>query len=197
VSVIVFGATGMVGQGVLRACLLDPGIDGVLVIGRRSTGQHDAKLREVVLDDLFTVPALGDQLDGYDACFYCLGVSAVGLKEHIYPRVTYDLTVTVAEALAARNPQMTVIYVSGQSTDSTGQGSVMWARVKGATENAVRAMPFKATYMFRPGYIQPMRGIKSSTSWYRVIYSIVGPLIRSFAPCSRATSPTPVPSATR
>jgi len=111
--------------------------------------------------------------------------------------VTYELTVTVAEALAARNPQMTFIYVSGQSTDGTGQGSVMWARVKGATENAVRAMPFKATYMFRPGYIQPMRGIKSSTSWYRVIYSIVGPLIRSFAPCSRATSPTPVPSATR
>jgi len=129
-----------------------------------------------VLDDLFTVPSLGDQLNGYDACFFCLGVSAVGLKEEAYRRVTYDLTLTVAEALVARNPGMTFIYVSGQSTDSTAQGSVMWARVKGATENAVSALPFKATFMFRPGYIQPMHGIKSSTSWYRLLYSAVGPL---------------------
>jgi len=174
--VIIFGATGMVGQGVLRACLLDPGVTQVLVIGRRPTGQQQAKLRDVVLDDLFTVPSLGDQLNGYDACFFCLGVSAVGLKEEAYRRVTYDLTLTVAEALVARNPGMTFIYVSGQSTDSTAQGSVMWARVKGATENAVSALPFKATFMFRPGYIQPMHGIKSSTSWYRLLYSAVGPL---------------------
>ena len=166
----------MVGQGVLRACLLDPGVTQVLVIGRRPTGQQQAKLRDVVLDDLFTVPSLGDQLNGYDACFFCLGVSAVGLKEEAYRRVTYDLTLTVAEALVARNPGMTFIYVSGQSTDSTAQGSVMWARVKGATENAVSALPFKATFMFRPGYIQPMHGIKSSTSWYRLLYSAVGPL---------------------
>ena len=166
----------MVGQGVLRACLLDPGVTQVLVIGRRPTGQQHAKLRDVVLDDLFTVPSLGDQLNGYDACFFCLGVSAVGLKEEAYRRVTYDLTLTVAEALVARNPGMTFIYVSGQSTDSTAQGSVMWARVKGATENAVSALPFKATFMFRPGYIQPMHGIKSSTSWYRLLYSAVGPL---------------------
>jgi len=174
--VIIFGATGMVGQGVLRACLLDPGVTQVLVIGRRPTGQQQATLRDVVLDDLFTVPSLGDQLNGYDACFFCLGVSAVGLKEEAYRRVTYDLTLTVAEALVARNPGMTFIYVSGQSTDSTAQGSVMWARVKGATENAVSALPFKATFMFRPGYIQPMHGIKSSTSWYRLLYSAVGPL---------------------
>jgi len=166
----------MVGQGVLRACLLDPGVTQVLVIGRRPTGQQQATLRDVVLDDLFTVPSLGDQLNGYDACFFCLGVSAVGLKEEAYRRVTYDLTLTVAEALVARNPGMTFIYVSGQSTDSTAQGSVMWARVKGATENAVSALPFKATFMFRPGYIQPMHGIKSSTSWYRLLYSAVGPL---------------------
>ena len=166
----------MVGQGVLRACLLDPGVTQVLVIGRRPTGQQQAKLRDVVLDDLFTLPSLGDQLNGYDACFFCLGVSAVGLKEEAYRRVTYDLTLTVAEALVARNPGMTFIYVSGQSTDSTAQGSVMWARVKGATENAVSALPFKATFMFRPGYIQPMHGIKSSTSWYRLLYSAVGPL---------------------
>lgn len=174
--VILFGATGMVGQGVLRACLLDPGVEQVLSIGRRPTGQQHAKLREVVLDDLFTVPALGAQLDGYDACFYCLGVSAVGLKEQVYRRVTYELTMVVAEALVKRNPAMTFVYVSGQSTDGTAQGSVMWARVKGATENAVSALPFRASYMFRPGYIQPMHGIKSSTSWYRAIYSVAGPL---------------------
>jgi uncharacterized protein YbjT (DUF2867 family) len=176
VRVIVFGATGMVGQGVLRACLLDAGIDRVLVIGRRGTGQQHAKLVEVVLEDVFAVPALGQQLEGYDACFYCLGVSAVGMKEEAYRRVTYELTMTVARALVARNPQMTFIYISGQSTDSTAGGSVMWARVKGATENAVRALPFKATYMFRPGYIQPMHGIKSSTSWYRLMYNVLGPL---------------------
>ena len=173
---MVFGATGMVGQGVLRACLLDGGIDKVLVIGRRGTGQQHAKLVEVLLEDLFTVPALGEQLTGYEACFYCLGVSAVGMKEESYRRVKYDLTVMVAEVLVARNPQMTFIYVSGQSTDGTARGRVMWARVKGATENAVRALPFKATYMFRPGYIQPMHGITSSTSWYRLIYHVLGPL---------------------
>lgn len=174
--VILFGATGMVGQGVLRACLLDPRVEQVLVIGRRTTGQQHARLRELVLDDLFTVPALGSQLDGYDACFFCLGVSAVGLKEDAYRRVTHDLTVTVAEALVSRNPQMTFIYVSGQSTDGTAKGSVMWARVKGATENAVSAMPFRATYMFRPGYIQPLHGIKSSTPLYRALYAVLAPI---------------------
>ena len=166
----------MVGQGVLRACLLDPEVTQVLAIGRRTTGQQHAKLREVVLNDLFTVPALGEQLNGYDACFFCLGVSSVGMKEETYRRVTYDLTMTVAEALVARNPRMTFVYVSGASTDSSAQGRIMWARVKGATENAVSALPFKATYMFRPGFIQPMHGVKSSTGWYRAIYALLGPL---------------------
>lgn len=173
---ILFGATGMVGQGVLRECVLDPGIEQVLVIARRPGGQQHAKVKEIVLDDLFAVPSLGGELDGYDACFYCLGVSAVGMTEEAYRRVTYDLTMVVARCLVEHNPGMTFIYVSGQSTDSSEQGRVMWARVKGAAENGVSALPFGASYMFRPGYIQPMHGITSSTSWYRVIYAIVGPL---------------------
>ena len=175
-KVILFGATGMVGQGVLRECLLDPGVERVLVIGRRATGQGHAKLRELLLDDLFKVPTLGSELDGYDACFYCLGVSAMGMTEEAYRLVTFDLTVVVARSLVARNPAMTFVYVSGTGTDSSGKGRVMWARVKGITENAVSALPFRATFMFRPGYIQPMHGMKSSTGWYRVIYTVMGPL---------------------
>lgn len=129
----------------------------------------------MLLDDLFAVPTLGDALNGYDACFYCLGVSAVGMKEEAYRRVTYDLTMVVARCLVERNPGMTFIYVSGRSTDSSERGRMMWARVKGATENAVSALPFKATYMFRPGIIQPMHGIKSGTGWYRAIYTAMGP----------------------
>lgn len=175
-KVILFGATGMVGQGALRECLLDPGVELVRIIGRRVTGQQHQKLRELVLDDLFATPTLRADLGGYDACFFCLGVSAVGMSEEAYRRVTHDLTMVIARALVERNPDMTFIYVSGQSTDSSERGRVMWARVKGATENAVSSLPFKATYMFRPGYIQPMHGIKSSTGWYRAMYTVLTPL---------------------
>ena len=187
-KVIIFGATGMVGQGVLRECLLDPDVGCVLVIGRRATGQQHGKLREVVLEDLFAVPTLGSELDGYDACFFCLGVSAVGMTEAEYRRVTYDLTMVVARSLVERNPGMTFIYVSGTGTDSSERGRAMWARVKGATENALRLLPFKATYMFRPGYIQPLHGITSKTSWYRGLYALVGPLY----PLLKATLPAHV-----
>ncbi len=180
-KVILFGATGMVGQGALRECLLDPEVEQILVIGRRATGQQHQKLREVVLDDLFAMPTVGADLGGYDACFFCLGVSAVGMTEEAYRRVTYDLTMLIARALVERNPDMTFIYVSGQSTDSSERGRVMWARVKGATENAVSALPFKATYMFRPGYIQPMHGIKSSTGWYRRDVHRVDPAVSTVA----------------
>lgn len=166
----------MVGQGVLRECLLDPAIERVLVIGRRTTGHQHARLRELLLDDLFMVPTLGSELDGYDACFYCLGVSAMGMTEGAYRKVTFDLTMVVARSLVARNPAMTFIYVSGTGTDTSGKGRVMWARVKGITEEAVSALPFRATFMFRPGYIQPMHGIRSSTGWYRAIYTVMGPL---------------------
>jgi uncharacterized protein YbjT (DUF2867 family) len=166
----------MVGQGVLRECLLDPEVEIVLAIGRNATGQKQGKLQEVVLSDLFDFSAIEGRLSGYDACFFCLGVSAVGMKEEAYRRVTYDLTMSVARILSRHNPGMTFIYVSGANTDSTESGRMMWARVKGKTENALLQMPFKAAYMFRPGYIQPLHGIRTKTRWYGVIYAMMGPL---------------------
>ena len=175
-KVILLGATGMVGQGVVRECLLDPEVESVLVIGRNATGQKHEKLHEIVLSALFDLSAIEDRLSGYDACFFCLGVSAVGMKEESYRRVTYDLTISVARLFSSLNPGMTFIYVSGASTDSTERGRMMWARVKGQTENALLQMPFKAAYMFRPGYIQPLHGIRTKTKWYGAIYAMMGPL---------------------
>ena len=174
-KVLLFGATGMVGQGVLRECLLAPDVESVLAIGRAPSGRQHAKLRELVSEDLFQLPE--SALSGHDACFFCLGVSAAGLTEERYARVTYDLTLTVARTLARLNPAMTFIYVSGQGTDSTGQGRAMWARVKGRTENGLLALPFKAAFMFRPGLIEPLHGAASRTRSYRVIYSILGPVL--------------------
>jgi uncharacterized protein YbjT (DUF2867 family) len=176
VNVILLGATGMVGQGVLRECLLDPEVKSVLTIGRSATGQKHEKLKEIVHNDLFDLSAIAGPLLGCDACFFCLGVSAVGMKEEEYRRVTYDLTISVAGALSKLNPTMTFIYVSGANTDSTERGRMMWARVKGQTENALSRMPFKAVYMFRPGYIQPLHGIRTKTKWYRAFYAMMGPL---------------------
>jgi uncharacterized protein YbjT (DUF2867 family) len=174
VKVILLGATGMVGQGVLRECLLDPEVESVLALGRRSTEQHHEKLREIVQTDLSDLSAMEGILSGYDACFFCLGVSSVGMNEQAYRRVTYDLTISVAGTLVKRNPRMTFFYVSGAGTDSTEHGRRMWARVKGKTENALLQMPFKAAYMFRPGYIQPLHGIRTKTKLYEVLYAIVG-----------------------
>jgi uncharacterized protein YbjT (DUF2867 family) len=175
-KVILFGATGMVGQGVLRECLLDSGVESVLTIGRGATAQQHEKLHEIVLNDLSDLSPVEGKLSGYDACFFCLGVSAVGMSEDDYSRVTYDLTPSIARTLIRLNPAMTFIYVSGAGTDSTEQGRMMWARVKGKTENALLAMPFKAAYMFRPGYIQPLHGIRTKTKWYGVMYAVVAPL---------------------
>jgi uncharacterized protein YbjT (DUF2867 family) len=182
-KIILFGATGMVGQGVLRECLLDPKIESVLSVGRAPTGRADAKLRELVHKDMYHYADVEDQLRGYDACFFCLGVSSAGMAEADYRRLTYDLTMAAAETLAKLNPDMTFIYVSGMGTDSTEQGRSMWARVKGATENALLRLPFAAAYMFRPGVIQPMHGEKSKTRLYRVMYVLTGfviPLLRVF-----------------
>ena len=173
---ILLGATGMVGQGVLRECLLDSEVQNVLAIGRSATGQQHEKLHEIVHDDLFDLSAIEGKLSGYDACFFCLGVSAVGMSEEAYRRVTYDLTISVAKTLARLNPAMTFIYVSGAGTDSSEQGRIMWARVKGKTENALLQMPFRAAYMFRPGYIQPLHGIRTKTKWYGVLYPMMAPL---------------------
>ena len=176
-DVVLFGATGMVGKGVLRECLLDPEVHRVLSIGRTATGQQHPKLREIVRDDLYDFSDIEPELTGYDACFFCLGVSAAGKSEAEYRRVTHDITLAAAATLVKLNPQMTFIYVSGSGTDSTERGRSMWARVKGATENALLRLPFKAAYMFRPAVIQPMHGETSKTGLYRVFYAIARPLL--------------------
>lgn len=163
----------MVGQGVLRECLLDPAVETILSIGRSATGQHDPKLHEIIHKDIANLAPIEDQLRGYDTCFFTLGVSSAGMKEADYRRITYDLTLGAARTLAALNPGMTFVYVSGLGTDSAG--SSMWARVKGDTENALLRLPFKAAYMFRPGFIQPLHGIRSKTALYRIPYAILGP----------------------
>jgi uncharacterized protein YbjT (DUF2867 family) len=176
-DVILFGASGMVGQGVLRECLLAADVHRVLSIGRTVTGQQHPKLREIVRADLYDYSGIEADLAGYDACFFCLGTSAAGKSEDEYRRVTYDLTMAAATTLARINPQMTFNYVSGSGTDSSEQGRVMWARVKGATENALLRLPFKAAYMFRPAAILPMHGETSKTKLYRVAYAIARPLL--------------------
>ncbi|HVO96805.1 MAG TPA: hypothetical protein VMT15_02010 [Bryobacteraceae bacterium] len=173
-NAILFGASGMVGQGVLRECLLDPGIEKILSIGRSATGQTNPKLTEVLHRDIADLTPIRDRLSGYDACFFCLGVSSVGMKEADYRHVTYDYAVGAARTLAELNPGMTFCFISGAGTDSAGRQ--MWARVKGETENALLQMPFKAAYMFRPGFIQPLHGIQSKTALYRILYKILAPL---------------------
>ena len=176
-KVIVFGATGMVGQGVLRECLLDPAVTEVLTIGRSATGQQSPKLREIVHRDFLDFSAIENEMTGYDACFFCLGVSSLGLDEARYRHLTYDITLASARPLARLNPGMTFTYVTGASTDSTEQGSMMWARVKGKTENDLLRLPFKAAYMFRPGAIQPLHGVRSKTAWVQAIYTVTSPLL--------------------
>jgi uncharacterized protein YbjT (DUF2867 family) len=175
-KILILGATGMVGQGVLRECLRDPDVERVADMGRAVTGVHDPKLCEMVRADMSDFSDVEENLAGFDACFFCLGVSSSGMKEADYARVTYDLTVAAGEALSRVNPGMTFIYVSGAGTDSTEQGRSMWARVKGRTENSLLRMPLKA-YMFRPGLIQPLDGIKSKTPVYRLLYSLTKPLL--------------------
>jgi uncharacterized protein YbjT (DUF2867 family) len=183
-KVILFGATGMVGQGTLRECLLDPEVTEILVVGRNPIGRKHAKIREIVHKDLYDLSPIASQLAGYDACFFCLGVSSVGMSEAEYTKVTHDLTLAVARVLAPLNPQLTFLYVSGAGTDSTERGNPMWARGKGRTENDLLREPFRAAYMLRPGYIQPMHGVQSKTPLYRVFYVVLSwmyPVIRLVA----------------
>lgn len=175
-KIILFGATGMVGQGVLRECLADSDVDEVLIIGRNASPVDEPKVRQIVRDDLSDYADVEGELAGFDACFFCLGVSAAGMDEAQYTAITYDLTLAVARTFARINPDMTFIYVSGHGTDSSEQGRTMWARVKGRTENELLKLPFRAAYMFRPAFIQPMHGIRSRTRTYRVLYAIFGPL---------------------
>jgi uncharacterized protein YbjT (DUF2867 family) len=172
-------------------CLRDTGVERVLVVGRSSAGRQHAKLREVLVKDLFDVASYASELTGLDACFFCLGVSSAGMSQAGYRRLTYELTMAIAQELAARNPALCFVYVSGAGTDSTERGHTMWARVKGATENALLRMPFRSAFMFRPGVIQPLDGIRSKTRAYRlalVLAAPVLPLLRRAFPKSISTT---------
>jgi len=193
VRVLVFGATGMVGQGVLRECLIDPSVERVVTVGRRPTDDKHPKLGELVYPDLSTLAPLEPQLGGFDACFFCLGVSALGMSESAYSRLTYDLTLSIAKTLLRTSPGLTFIYVSGAGTDSSERGRAMWARVKGRTENALLSLPFKAAYMFRPGLIIPLHGIRSSTRWYNAAYFVIKPLV----PVLERVAPTTITTSER
>jgi len=180
-KVILFGATGMVGQGVLRECLVDAGVERVLVVGRSPTGVQHAKLHEVLHDNFTDFSKIESQLRGYDACFFCLGVSSVGMEAERYRHLTYDVTMAAANTLVRLNAGMVFTYVTGRSTDSTEQGPVRWARVKGKTENDLLKLPFKAAYMFRPAGIQPLHGVRSKTAWVQAIYVVAAPLLSYLA----------------
>jgi uncharacterized protein YbjT (DUF2867 family) len=185
VKIIMFGATGMVGAGALLECFADPRVKRVLAVVRKPTGIRHAKLEEVLLADFYDYAALQPRWPEFDACLFCLGVTSVGMDEPAYRRLTFDLTMAAARSMAAVNPNLVFCYVSGAGTDSSARGRVMWARVKGETENALLALPFRGAYMFRPGYIQPMKGVRSSTQWYQRVYDVVGPLyplLRRLAP---------------
>jgi len=173
--VLIFGATGMIGRGVLLDCLRDSDIRLVATLGRTATGLHDPKLQEIVHRNLLEYAGMEESLTGFDACFFCLGVASAGMKEADYTRVTYGYTIAAAEILSRLNPDMTFIFVSGSGTDSSEKGRAMWARVKGRTENALLKLPLQA-YMFRPGFIEPMDGIQSKTPLYRKFYTVLGPL---------------------
>jgi len=172
IKAIIFGATGMVGEGVLHVCLNHFNVDSVLVIGRRPCNVKHEKLKEIIHDDFFDFTRIEDRLKGYNACYFCLGVSSVGMKEKDYSRVTYDLTMQAAATLSKLNADMTFCYVSGAGTDSTEKGHLMWARVKGKTENNLIKLPFRAVYMFRPGFIKPIKGLKNAYAFSGVLGSM-------------------------
>jgi uncharacterized protein YbjT (DUF2867 family) len=175
-KVLIFGATGMVGQGVLLECLRDPDVELVMTVGRTATGIRDPKLREIVHRDLLDYSGMEASLQGFDACFFCLGVASSGMSEADYERVAYGFPLAAAEALSRLNPGMTFIYVSGSGTDSSEKGWSMWARVKGRAENSLLSLPLKA-YMFRPGFIEPLDGIQSKTPMYRKFYKVIKPVL--------------------
>ncbi len=189
-KIIIFGASGMVGQGVLKECLLADDVKEVTVVGRKNLDIQNSKLKQVITADLHQTDYLNN-IQNFDACFFCLGISASGLSEQQYHAITYDLTIQIAKALETNHPNMTFIYVSGSGTDSSEQGKVMWARVKGKTENALLRMNFKAVYLFRPAIIQPLDGIQSKTKSYRLFYKIMNPilpLIKRLSPHSILTT---------
>lgn len=188
IKVILTGATGMVGKGVLLECLDSPEVDAVLLVNRHPVGLSHPKVTEVLHADFHDLSALEGKLTGYQACFFCMGVSSAGMSEEAYSRLTYDLTLGFGRLLARLNPGMTFCYVTGAGTDSTEKGRVMWARVKGRTENALLRLPFKAAYMFRPGFIEPLRGVKSRTRLYVFAIALFRPLFPLLRHLSSSTT---------
>jgi len=186
-KIVLFGATGMVGAGALIECLADERVDTVLVITRSPTGRSHSKLREIIHQDFFNYDGLASEFVSCAACFFCLGVSSIGMSEADYTRLTYDLALAAARAMAAANPGMVFCFVSGVGTDSTEQGRTMWARVKGKTENAILAL-FPNAYMFRPGYIQPVGDVRSKTGWVQTAYNVLAPLYPVLRPLLRGTT---------
>jgi uncharacterized protein YbjT (DUF2867 family) len=175
--VLLFGATGMVGQGVLRECLLSPAVEAVTAIGRSALDVSDPKLTQIVRADLLNYADIEHRLNGFDACFFCLGVSSASVSAEEYERITYGISLAAAETLVRLNPGMTFEYISGAGTDSSERGRLRWARVKGRTENAVMALPFAGAYALRPAMIQPMHGVQSKTGWYPAMYVLLNPVL--------------------
>jgi len=186
IRAIITGSTGMVGEGVMHECLQHPDVEEVLVINRRPCSVIHPKLKEIVHNDFFDITSIADQLSGYNACYFCLGVTSVGKKEPEYHRLTYALTLHIAEILAARDPDMTFCYVSGSGTDSTEKGGTMWARVKGKTENDLMKLRFKQVYAFRPGYIHPIKGLQRTHGLYKAL-SWMYPLFKIIFPNGTCT----------
>ena len=186
IKVIITGATGMVGEGVLLTCLEHPAVEKVLTVSRKPYPLSHAKLKELLIPDFLQLETVENQLAGYDACFFCAGVSAVGMKEADYRRITFDTTLHFADTLVRLNPGMVFNYVSGQSTDSTEKGRMMWARVKGATENALMKLPFKDVYNFRPGLMKPLPGQKNLKPMFRIL-SALYPVLHGIFPNSSST----------
>ncbi len=175
-NILIFGATGMVGQSVLRECLNANDVERVVAVGRTPTDTEHPRLSNVVVADLTNLQAVAAQLSPFDACFFCLGVSSVGMSEAAYMQITHDLTMSVAKVLVQANPSMTFVYVTGAGADSTERGKSMWARVKGKTENDLIRLGFKAAYMFRPGIILPLHSVRSKTAVYRIAYTAAKPV---------------------
>jgi uncharacterized protein YbjT (DUF2867 family) len=180
-NVVITGATGMVGEGVLHECLLHPDVEKILVINRKPCGISSPKLSEIIHNDFFDFSPIESSLIGYNACFFCLGVSSVNKKEPEYFSLTYTLTMDIAQRLARLNPEMVFCYISGAGTDSTEKGKSMWARVKGKTENDLMKLPFKRVYALRPGFLQPSKGFKNVHKYYS-IFRLLYPLLRSAFP---------------
>jgi len=167
--VIITGSTGMVGEGVLHECLLHPEVEKVLVVNRKTCGVEHPKLTEILCPDFFDLSEIENQLSGYNACFFCLGISSLGVSKENYYHITYDLTMNFAETVAKQNKKMTFIYVSGAGTDSSEKGKSSWARVKGKTENDLMKLPFKNAFAFRPAFMQPTEGLKHTKGYYSVL----------------------------